>query len=109
MPILNMVVLVPLLLTALSLWRSASKALRLIAVMVNLMLLGRCYIMLANVGRNTFEHVEKTRHQSDSFREGVFAEAKAADAFSRNQLPTVYVITFCIGAMAIWPALARRE
>lgn len=93
--------------TATALWRSSSKVLRVVAVVVNLVVLDRYCVFLANVGRNTFEHVERREPTADTFREGVFAEAKAADAFAREQLIAVYIVAICLGALAIWPVAKR--
>jgi hypothetical protein len=95
--------------TAMALWKSNSKLLRLLAVVLNLALLDQYCVFLANVGRNTFEHVERREPAGDTFREGVFAEAKAADAFARAQLPAIYIVAICLGGLAIWPTRARRS
>jgi peptidoglycan/LPS O-acetylase OafA/YrhL len=93
-------------LTALCLWRSEARLLRLVAVAVNLVVTA---LFLSNVGRNTFEQPHGHESTSDTFAEGVFAEAKAADAFARAQLPAVYVIATCLGLLAVWPAVAKRK
>lgn len=95
-------------LTGLSVWRAEAKLLRLVVVGVHLMVLAQYAIFLGNVGRNTFEHVEKSQVEGDTFNAGVFAEAKAAEAFARRQLPAIYVVAFCLGALAIWPIRPRR-
>lgn len=93
--------------------------------LVQLVIFSQYCLLLANVGRNTFEHVQKresdfdatrerhagTKRESDggTFDDGVFAEAKAADAFAREQLSVLYVVAVCLGALAIWPAVAKRE
>jgi hypothetical protein len=91
-----------------ALWRSEARALRFAAVVINLAVLDHYCVFLANVGRNTFEHVERREPTADIFREGVFAEAKAADAFAREQLLAVYIVAICLGGLAIWPAVAKR-
>jgi hypothetical protein len=96
-------------LTALSLWRSEARLLRLVAVAVNLVVMALYGILLSNVGRNTFEQSRRHESTSDTFAEGVFAEAKAADAFARAQLPPVYVIATCLGLLAVWPVVAKRK
>src|SRR5688572_7148879 len=90
--------------TGVSLWWSSARALRALVVVVHLLTLAQFGIYLSNVGRNTFEQVRGDDPVSDTFRKGVFAEAKAADAFARDQLPVVYVIAICLGALALWPA-----
>lgn len=76
---------------------------------IQLVLLAQYGVFLSNVGRNTFEHVERGATAADSFHEGVFAEAKAADAFARAQLPAIYIVAICLGGLAIWPMRARRS
>jgi hypothetical protein len=95
-------------LTGLCLWRSEARPLRVVAVLVNVALVLQYGVFLSNVGRNTFDHVERHEPSADTFREGVFVEAKAADAFARKQLLAVYVVVICLGGLAIWPAVARR-
>ena len=94
--------------TTVALWKSNARLFRLLAVVVNLVVLDQYCVFLANVGRNTFEHVQRRPLDPDTFGEGVFAEAKAADAFARDQLPVMYAVAICLGALAIWPAVARR-
>ena len=94
--------------SAVALWKSEARGLRFAAVVVNLAVLDHYCVFLANVGRNTFEHVERREPTADTFREGVFAEAKAADAFAREQLVGVYVVTVCLSGLALWPAMAKR-
>jgi hypothetical protein len=95
-------------LTGLCLWRTEARLLRVVAVLVHLAVLMQYAIFLGNVGRNTFEHVERHEPHADTFREGVFAEAKAADSFAREQLIAVYVVAICLGGLAIWPAVLKR-
>ena len=95
-------------LTGLCLWRAEAKLLRLVVVGVHLLVLVQYAVFLSNVGRNTFEHVEKSEVEADTFNAGVFAEAKAADAFARGQLPAIYIVALCLGGLAIWPTRARR-
>jgi len=94
--------------TAVALWRSDARLVRLLAVVVNLAVLDQYCVFLANVGRNTFEHVERHQPSRDSFRDGVFAEAKAADAFAREQLPVIYAVAICLSMLAMWPVSAKR-
>lgn len=83
--------------------------LRALVVGIQLVLLAQYGVFLSNVGRNTFEHVERGAAATDSFHEGVFAEAKAADTFARAQLPAIYIVAICMGGLAIWPTRARRD
>ena len=95
-------------LTGLCLWRAEARLLRLVVVGIQLVLLGQHGVFLSNVGRNTFERVERGATTVDTFHEGVFAEAKAADAFARAQLPAIYIVALCLGGLALWPTRARR-
>ena len=94
--------------TLLALWQRNLRSLRVSAAVVNLAVLGQQCIHLANVGRNTFEAVVRQQNIADTFHEGVFAEAKLADAFAREQLVAVYIAALCLGGLAIWPAAAKR-
>ena len=96
-------------LTAAAIWKHSSKWLRVLAVLINLLVLDRYCVFLANVGRNTFEHTGRPTLIRDDFHEGVFAEAKAADGFARQQLSTIYFVAGCLGALGLWPALARKR
>jgi hypothetical protein len=96
-------------LTGLCLWRAEARWLRVVVVGLNLLLLLEYSIFLGSVGRNTFEHVERGATEADTFHRGVFAEAKEASAFARKQLLAIYVVTICLGALAIWPAVAKRS
>lgn len=96
-------------LTALCLWRSEARLLRLVAVVVHLVVIALYGILLSNVGRNTFEQIHRHERIADTFAEGVFAEAKAVDAFARTQLSAVYVVAICLGLLALWPAVAKRN
>jgi hypothetical protein len=95
--------------TGISLWRSKARILRVLVVIVHLATLAQFSIYLSNVGRNTFEEVRRERAGPDTFAEGVIAEARAADAFAREQLSVVYVVVFCLGALALWPAVDWRR
>jgi hypothetical protein len=95
-------------LTALVVWRTEARLLRAAVVALHLALLGQAGIFLANAGRNTFEAVEN-KGVADTFREGVFAEAKAADSFARKQIVIVYITALCLGVLAIWPAVGKRR
>lgn len=78
-------------------------------MVVHLATLAQFGIYLANVGRNTFEHVRQEHPDRDAFAAGVFAEAKAADAFAREQLLVVYVVVTCLASLALWPAVDWRR
>jgi hypothetical protein len=93
----------------LAIWKSRSKGWRLIVVLVQLAILDQYCVYLANVGRNTFEHVQKPDRAPDSFREGVFWEAKASDTFAKRELPVIYAGALCLGILALWPALAKKD
>jgi hypothetical protein len=88
--------------TAVTLWKSNVRGLRVCVVFGQLIVLAQFGIYLANVGRNTFEQVRERTNQEESFAEGVFAEAKAADAYAREQLLVVYVVGICLGVLALW-------
>lgn len=78
-------------------------------MVTQLVLMAHYGVILSNIGRNSFEHVERPANAADTFREGVFAEAKEVDAFARGQLPAVYVVAICLSALAIWPARVRYD
>ena len=102
-------ILLAVTLTALCMWRREAPHLRVLTVAVHLVAMIPYSIALSNTGRNTFEHVHRQEPTADTFSEGVFAEAKAADVFARTQLIGIYVVTICMGLLAIWPAVARNS
>ena len=96
-------------LTALGLWRCQARFLRALAIASNLFVVACHALALSNVGRNTFEHVTRGDLYRDTFRDGVFAEAKAAEAAARERIPGVCFAALCLGALALWPAVAKRR